>query len=58
MVEIENPDVEQFKKDFYSGMNYQNLANKYLVSLSTIHNWIKKNKIARVWVVKKAEWRD
>jgi uncharacterized protein YjcR len=38
---LEIPNEDQFKKDFYDGINYKNLGIKNFVSASTIYIWIK-----------------
>ena len=39
---LEIPDIEQFKKDFNSGMIYEELAIKNFVSYGTVCKWLQK----------------
>jgi transposase len=44
---LEIPNTEEFKKDFFNGMNCMTLANKNFVSLSTVYKWIKSLELDR-----------
>ncbi|WP_142415420.1 phage terminase small subunit [Hathewaya massiliensis] len=43
MEDIRGPDVrEKAKQDYFKGMKYKELAEKYSVSLNTIKSWVKR----------------
>lgn len=43
MEDIRGPDIkEQAKQDYFKGMKYKELAEKYEVSINTIKSWVKR----------------